>query len=116
MSTVALAAVVAAGAGGAVLRAVTVAALPRAGTAAVNLVGTALLAGVVALDGGSLLGPVPAAMLGLGFAGSLTTFSGWVERIADGVGSAPDGTVASEVVVPLLGGVGLVIATFVLLG
>jgi len=112
-ATVAL--VLLAGALGAVLRAVTVAALPRAGTTVVNLAGTLLLAATVALLGAGRLGPDTAAVLGLGLSGALTTFSGWVERIDAGIGAERRRTVATLVVLPLLAGVALTVAAFVLL-
>jgi fluoride ion exporter CrcB/FEX len=107
--------VLAAGALGAVVRAVVVAALPRAGTTAVNLVGTVLLAATVALAGDGRLGPGAAAVLGLGLSGSLTTFSGWIERVDDGLARARARTLVTAVLAPLLGGVGLTVAVFVLL-
>lgn len=76
-----------AGAAGAVARALVVAAASRRagrasarswGTAAVNLVGTALLAGLALGARRELVGPIAPLVVGVGFAGALTTFSGWV--------------------------------------
>lgn len=107
--------VVVAGAAGAVLRAVVVAALPRSGITAVNLAGTLLLAAVVALVGADRLGSGPAAVLGLGLSGSLTTFSGWVERVDAGAVASRRRTAVRDVAQPLLGGVLLTVGAFVLL-
>ncbi len=104
-----------AGAAGATLRAVVVAARPRSGTTLVNLVGTLLLAVTVALAGSGRLGPEAAAVLGPGLAGALTTFSGWVARVDAGLRDAPVGTFLGEVLLPLLGGVGLTVLAFVVL-
>jgi fluoride ion exporter CrcB/FEX len=105
-----------AGALGAVLRAATVAALPRIGTALVNVAGTVVLAVCVALAGAGRLDAAVAAVAGLGFAGSLTTFSGWVARVDEGLASEPARTVAVEVLLPLALGVAVTVATFVAVG
>lgn len=102
-----------AGALGAVLRAAVVAALPRAGTAVVNVAGTVVLAVPAALVGAGRLAPGVAAVLGLGFAGSLTTFSGWVARVDAGLAVAPGRTVLVEVLLPLAAGVAVTVAAFV---
>ena len=115
MSAAAVLAVLAAGAGGAVLRAVVVGVLPRTGTAVVNVVGTAVLAVVVALAGTGRLGPTAAAVWGLGLAGSLTTFSGWVVRVADGWRTAPGRTLVLEVAAPVLTGVAITVLALVAL-
>jgi len=108
-------AVLAAGAGGAALRAGVVGVLPRTGTAVVNVVGTAVLAVVVALAGTGRLGPTAAAVWGLGLAGSLTTFSGWVVRVADGWRTAPGRTLVLEVAAPVLTGVAITVLALVAL-
>lgn len=104
-----------AGALGSVVRAVVVAALPRAGTGFVNVVGTLVLAICWALVGADRLSPDVAAVAGLGFAGALTTFSGWVARVDAGLGPAPVRTLAWEVVLPLAAGTALTVAAFVAL-
>ena len=115
MSAPVVALVLVAGALGAVVRAAVVAALPRTGTGLVNVVGTLVLAGCWALVGADRLAPEVAAVAGLGFAGALTTFSGWVARVADGLTAAPVRTVVGEVLLPLGLGVALTVAAFVAL-
>ena len=115
MTGVQLAAVVAtvvAGAVGAVVRAAVVARAPRAGTAAVNVTGTLLLAGVLAAVDRGLLGGAAALVLGVGLSGSLTTFSGWVALVDDGLRARPARTVAVDVVLPLLVAVGVTVLVF----
>lgn len=116
MSGTTLLLVLAAGAVGAVARGAVVAALPRAGTGVVNVVGTLLLAATAALAGAGAVGPGAAAVLGLGFAGSLTTFSGWVARVDAGLRAAPVRTTVRDVLLPLLAGVAATVAAFVALG
>lgn len=115
MSAATVLLVLAAGALGAVVRSVVVAALPGVGTTVVNLAGTLLLAATAALFGAGRLAPATAAVLGLGLSGSLTTFSGWVERIDAGAAVDRPRTAVTLVLVPLLAGVGLTVAAFVLL-
>lgn len=109
---VTLVATLAAGAVGAVLRAAVVFRAPRAGTAAVNLAGTLLLAGVVLANGRGALGDPTAVILGVGLSGSLTTFSGWVALVADGLDGAPLRTIVVDVMLPLLTAVGLTVLVF----
>lgn len=116
MSITTLLLVLAAGAVGAVVRDAVVSALPRAGTGLVNVGGTLLLAVTVALAGTGVVGPGTAAVLGLGFAGSLTTFSGWVARVDAGLRAAPVRTMVRDVLLPLLAGVAVTVAAFVALG
>ena len=105
-------ATLAAGGLGAVLRALAVARAPRTGTALANLAGTLLLALVlVAYDAGRI-GGAGALVLGVGLSGSLTTFSGWVALLADGLGRRPLRTLAVELLLPLLVAVGLVVLAF----
>ena len=113
MSTVlAVLATLAAGGLGAVLRALVVMRVPRAGTTLANLAGTLLLALVlVAYDAGRI-GGAGALVLGVGLSGSLTTFSGWVARLVDGLGERPLRTLAIELLLPLLVAVGLVVLAF----
>ena len=101
-----------AGALGAVLRAAAVARAPRAGTAAVNVAGTALLALVVATLERGLLTEAAAVVLGVGFAGALTTFSGWVALLVDGWSRRPAATVVLDLVLPVLVAVGAVVLVF----
>jgi fluoride exporter len=87
MTVLVVLATLAAGSLGAVLRAWVVATVQRRagrasarawGTAAVNLAGTAVMASVVVATREARLGPAVAIVVGVGFAGALTTFSGWV--------------------------------------
>lgn len=113
-ATLALAvlATLAAGAVGAVVRAALVARTPRAGTAAANLAGTLLLAGVLAgVDRGVLSGSA-ALVLGVGLSGSLTTFSGWVALVDDGLRARPARTVTVDLLLPLLVAVGITVLVF----
>ena len=116
MSTfLAVVATLAAGGLGAVLRAVAVARSPRAGTMVANLVGTLVLAlTIVAHDAGTLGGPL-ALVLGVGLSGSLTTFSGWVALLADGLAERPWRTVAVDLLVPVLVAVVLTVLAFAVL-
>lgn len=116
MSAAAVTLTLLAGALGAVVRAAVVAALPRTGTGLVNVVGTLVLAACWALTGAGRLAPGVAAVVGLGFAGALTTFSGWVARVDDGLAEAPVRTLAGEVLLPLAVGVVVTVAAFVALG
>lgn len=113
MTAVVVGLTLAAGALGAVLRAAVVAALPRGGTTAVNVAGTSVLAVSVALAGAGRIAPGIAAVLGLGLAGSLTTFSGWVARVDAGLAVAPARTVLLEVLLPLAAGVVATVVAFV---
>ena len=116
MSTsLAVVATLAAGGLGAVLRALVVQRSPRAGTTVANLAGTLILAIViVAYDAGALGGPL-ALVLGVGLSGSLTTFSGWVALLADGLAEQPWRTVVVDLLVPLLVAVGLTVLAFAVL-
>lgn len=116
MSTsVAVVATLAAGALGAVVRGLAVGRSPRAGTAAVNLVGTIVLAlTIVAHDAGTLDGP-SALVLGVGLSGSLTTFSGWVGLLADGFAERPWRTGVVDLLLPVLVAVGLTVLAFAVL-
>lgn len=107
MSPLVLAAVAAAGAIGALVRAETAAALtrrgaPRSGTTLVNVVGAVGLGLVIGADPGT----DAVRVLGLGFFGGLTTFSTWMVDVV-----APDARVRWRSVGPhilgvLLAGVG----------
>lgn len=108
----AVVATLAAGALGAVVRAAVVARTPRMGTTAVNVAGTLLLALViVAHDAGRIDGSL-ALVLGVGLSGSLTTFSGWMALLADGLTEHPWRTALVELLLPLLGAVGLTVLVF----
>ena len=76
-----------AGSIGSVLRAFVIALLPRTGLDLVNVLGTLLLAVVVASVGDGRLAEEVAAVLGIGLAGSLTTFSAWIAAIEASAGS-----------------------------
>ena len=109
-------ATLAAGALGAVVRAGVVARAPRAGTAAVNLAGTALLALVVLAHGRGTLDAAVAVVLGVGLSGSLTTFSGWMALLADGFADRPVGTLVVDLLLPTLTAVGLTVLVFAVVG
>jgi fluoride ion exporter CrcB/FEX len=101
-----------AGALGAVVRTALVARSPRAATTAVNLAGTLLLALVVVAHGRGAVSDAVAVVLGVGFSGSLTTFSGWMAVLADGLTRRPVPTVLLDLLLPLLGAVGLTVLVF----
>jgi len=101
-----------AGALGAVVRAGVVARAPRTGTAAVNIIGTALLALVLVASGRGMLDAGPAVVLGVGLSGSLTTFSGWMAVLADGFARRPVVTVLVDLVLPLVAAVGSTVLVF----
>lgn len=112
MTPLVVLATVAAGGLGAVLRALAVARAPRAGTTAANLVGTLLLALVlVAQDAGTIDG-VTALVLGVGLSGALTTFSGLVALVVDGVSERPLRTLVVDALLPALVAVGLTVVVF----
>lgn len=113
MSTlIAVGMTLAAGAVGAVVRALVVVRATRIGTTLVNLAGTLLLALVlVAQDAGALDGTT-ALIMGVGLSGSLTTFSGWIALLADGLGERPARTFAVDLMLPLLVAVGLTVLAF----
>jgi len=109
-----LIATVVAGALGALVRAAVVARAARAGTHAVNLVGTVLLAGVTVTATRGCIEPWAVLVVGIGFAGALTTFSGWIAVIAartSAVGRTR--AVLVDAVLPTLVAVGLTVAVFV---
>ena len=105
-------ATLAAGALGAVVRAALVARAPRAGTAAVNLAGTVLLALVILAQGRGMLDAGPAVVLGVGLSGSLTTFSGWMAVLSDGFAQRPVRTLVVDLLLPTLVAVGLTVLVF----
>jgi len=99
-----------------VLRFVILRAAPVVGLHGVNVVGTVLLAVVVALlNRGSLTWPV-AVIFGVGFSGALTTFSTWIVLIDQRRQTHPWRTLILDVVLPSLAAVGLSVATFIVLG
>jgi fluoride ion exporter CrcB/FEX len=102
----------AAGALGAVVRATLVARGPRRGTAVANLTGTLLLALVVVAHADGTLGDTAAVALGAGFAGSLTTFSGWVALLADRSAPHRIRNVLVDGLLPVLAAVGLTVLVF----
>jgi fluoride ion exporter CrcB/FEX len=109
---VTLLATLVAGAVGAVVRAAFTARAPRLGTAAANVIGTALLALVlVALERGAIAAEA-AVVLGVGLSGSLTTFSGWIALLADGLQDRPVRTLLVDLLLPLLVAVGVTVLAF----
>jgi len=105
-------ATLAAGALGAVVRAAAVRRAPRLGTALVNVAGTAVLAAVLVGYGRGTLGAAATVVLGVGLSGSLTTFSGWMAVLADGVGRRPAVTLLVDLLLPLLVAVALTVVAF----
>jgi fluoride ion exporter CrcB/FEX len=105
-----------AGALGAVVRAALVTRSPRAGTAFVNVVGTVTLALTLVAHGRGMLGTAAAVVLGVGFSGSLTTFSGWMAVLADGFVHRPVVTALVDLLLPSAAAVGLSVAVFAMLG
>ena len=101
-----------AGGVGAVVRAAATARAPRLGTAVVNIGGTALLALVLVAFGRGAIGSGTAVVLGVGLSGSLTTFSGWMALIADGLQDRPARTLVVDLLLPLLVAVGLTVIVF----
>ncbi len=100
---------------GAVLRAAVVERAPRAGTAAANVAGTLLLALVLVAHGRGMLGDAAAVVAGVGLSGSLTTFSGWMAVVADGLTLRPLRTVVLDLLLPLLTAVALTVMVFAVL-
>jgi fluoride ion exporter CrcB/FEX len=111
-----LGATLVAGAFGAVVRAVLVARRPRAGTAAVNIVGSVGLALTLVAYGRGTVSLGVAVVLGVGLSGSLTTFSGWMAVLADGFARRPLRTVIVDLLLPLALSVALTVAVFATLG
>jgi len=107
-----MAATLLAGASGAVLRAGIVMRSPRAGTALVNVIGTAILALVLAAHGRGMFDVGVAVVLGVGLSGSLTTFSGWMAVLADGFGRRPVVTALVDLLLPLAAAVALTVVAF----
>jgi len=107
-----LVATLAAGAVGAVIRAAATARAPRLGTAAVNVAGTALLALVLVALARGIVGPEAAVVLGVGLSGSLTTFSGWIAVLADGLQDRPGRTLLVDMLLPVLVAVGVTVLAF----
>ena len=100
---------------GAVVRAAAVERAPRAGTALVNVAGTLLLALVLLARARGMLGDAGAVVLGVGLSGSLTTFSGWMAVVADGLTLRPLRTVLLDLLLPLLTAVALTVMVFAIL-
>jgi fluoride ion exporter CrcB/FEX len=100
---------------GAVVRAAAVERAPRAGTALVNVAGTLLLALVLLARARGMLGDAGAVVLGVGLSGSLTTFSGWMAVVADGLTLRPLRTVLLDLLLPLLTAVALTVMVFAVL-
>jgi len=109
-------ATLAAGALGAVARTALVERSSRGGTALANLAGTLLLALVLAGRGLGAIGDAAAVVLGVGLSGSLTTFSGWTAVLVDGIARRPVATLLVDLLLPLLGAVGLTVLVFASVG
>jgi len=110
--TLAVGATLGAGAVGAVLRALAVGWDRTRGTHAVNVVGSLLLALVVAAERRGTLAPWLALALGAGLAGSLTTFSGWMVVLAEGLRTGPLRACVRDLLVPLAAAVAVTVAVF----
>jgi fluoride ion exporter CrcB/FEX len=112
----ALVAALVAGGAGAVLRAGLVARAPRTGTTVANLTGTLVLALVIVGQRRGVLDDAAAVVLGVGLSGSLTTFSGWMAVLAAGLPERPLRTVVVDLLLPLVGAVGLTVLVFATVG
>jgi CrcB protein len=109
-------ATLAAGATGAVIRGWVTARRPVGGTHGVNLVGTLLLAlTLVARDRGLVTDAV-ALVVGIGFCGALTTFSGWMGLLDRTLRMTPVRAVLRDLVAPVVAGVALTVLVFAALG
>jgi fluoride ion exporter CrcB/FEX len=87
------------------------------GTASVNLAGTALLAGLVGAQ--DRLPTALVVIVGVGFAGALTTHAGWVVdavRLARAGERSWSATIAVELVAQALAGVAIAVLVLRLLG
>jgi fluoride ion exporter CrcB/FEX len=105
-----------AGGAGAVIRASAVARSVRAGTAVVNVIGTGLLAALLVAHGRGAIGTATAVVLGVGFSGSLTTFSGWIALLVDGLRERPWRTLLIDLLLPVLASVALTVIAFAAVG
>lgn len=95
---------------GAVLRALAVASSPRMGLHAANLVGTVTFVGVTAAASRGALALWVAVIVGAGFAGALTTFSGWMSLVAERAAEVGlPRAVALDAALPVLTAVGLTV-------
>jgi fluoride ion exporter CrcB/FEX len=99
-----------AGGFGAVVRTAVVARSPRVGVSAVNLAGTTLLAVTLVAHGRGAIGVGMTVVLAVGLSGSLTTFSGWMAVLDDGLRARPLRTLLLDLLLPL----GLAVAITVL--
>lgn len=95
---------------GAVVRTAAVSRSPRVGVAAANLAGTLLLAATLVAHGRGAIGAGVTVVLAIGLSGSLTTFSGWMAVLDDGLRARPLRTLLLDLLLPL----GLAIAITVL--
>lgn len=96
-----------------VIRFVVVSKAPIVGVHAVNIVGTVVLAFMVALlNAGRIDWPV-ALVFGVGFSGALTTFSTWIVLIDARLSEKPLRTVVADVLAPVLLAVALSVLVFV---
>jgi fluoride ion exporter CrcB/FEX len=101
-----------AGALGAVVRALVTQRLPRSGITTVNVAGTLLLVVVLVLEGRGVISFDVAFIVGIGFSGSLTTFSAWIGQLVTGLEQRPLTTVLRELLLPVALAVGLTVLTF----
>jgi CrcB protein len=108
-----------AGAAGAMLRGALVARRPVGGTHTANLAGTLLLAATLVARDRGVVGDVLAAIVGIGFCGALTTFSGWMAVLDSTLRAArPRAMLRAalrDVVAPLVAGVLLTVLVFAML-
>jgi CrcB protein len=119
LAPITLLGILVAGGAGAVVRGALVARRQVEGTHAANLVGTLLLAvTLVARDRGVVADAV-AAIVGIGFCGALTTFSGWMALLDGTLRKRPVRTalraLVRDVVAPLAIGVLLTVLVFAVL-
>jgi fluoride ion exporter CrcB/FEX len=112
LASVTLTGILAAGAAGAVLRGVLAAWRPVAGTHAANLVGTLLLAVTLVARDRGVVGDALAAIIGIGFCGSLTTFSGWMALLDGTLRAGWVRALLRDVAMPLVAGVLLTVLAF----
>jgi len=110
-----IAATLLAGGLGAVLRAGAIAGAARSGVAVVNVMGTAVLALVLVAHGRGLIGTGLAVVFGVGFSGSLTTFSGWMAVLVDGFERRPLTTLLVDLLLPLVVAVAITVLAFAVL-
>lgn len=102
-----------AGALGTVMRFMLVRRAPVVGIHGVNVVGTALLAVVVARFNQGAIDWQVAVIVGVGFSGALTTFSSWIVLIDERRKTNAWRTLVLDVVVPIVLSVAVTVGMFV---